>query len=144
MVNLKEIPDSELGHMLDTTNAYIRKLNEEVARREALDTTEASLDGLLVRYLQASGVRPGDEWQGPSSAVEAFPAAWTVTHDGALWKSAVSGNMDEPGDGDAWDRVGDDPKSPSTPGESLLVNEDVLLADHDAGPDGEEWVDEDG
>lgn len=131
MVNLTTIPDAELTHMVETTGVYMQKLENERDRREALANVESSLDSLLTRYLQASGVRPGGEWDGPSSAVDAYPCGWTVTHEGGLWESTVTGTIEEPGDGESWVHVGGDPLTPGAPGESVMVGDDVILSAND-------------
>lgn len=127
MVNLRELPDEELEHMIDTTDAYLRKLEKEQQRRETIKTAEENMNDLNVRYFQAMGIKDGQPWSGPSSAAEAYPEGWTATHMGGLWKSCQPGNIDEPGETDAWERVGDDPLQPRTPSESVLPGVGVLL-----------------
>lgn len=128
MVNLREIPDDQLKHMIDTTNDYLRKLAKEKSRRDTITSAADAINKLAEAYMQAVGVKDGDPWEGPSSAAEAYPRDWFVTHEHGLWKSRVAGNIEEPGDGDAWERVGDDPAFPSSPSETVLPGLGVVLS----------------
>lgn len=145
MVNLREIPDEELEQMIDTTNAYLRKLENERSRRDTITSAADSINTLAEAYMQAVGVKDGDPWEGPSSAAEAYPRGWSVTHEYGLWKSLVAGNIEEPGEGDGWERVGDDPAFPSSPSETVLPGLGVLLTpgEADEGTEEEEWMVED-
>lgn len=138
MVNLREIPDEELEHMIDTTDAYLRKLENERSRRDTITSAAESINKLSEAYMQAVGVKDGAPWEGPSSAAEAYPLGWSVTHEYGLWKSRVAGNIEEPGEGDAWERVGDDPAYPSSPSETVLPGPDVLLTPGDSDEENEE------
>ena len=145
MVNLREIPDEELEHMIDTTNDYLRKLAKEKSRRDTITSAADAINKLAEAYMQAVGVKDGDPWEGPSSAAEAYPRDWSVTHEYGLWKSRVAGNIEEPGEGDAWERVGDDPAFPSSPSETVLPGLGVLLTpgESDEGTEEEEEMVED-
>lgn len=145
MVNVREIPDEELEQMIDTTNAYLRKLENERSRRDTITSAADSINTLAEAYMQAVGVKDGDPWEGPSSAAEAYPRGWSVTHEYGLWKSLVAGNIEEPGEGDGWERVGDDPAFPSSPSETVLPGLAVLLTpgESDEGTEEEEWMVED-
>ena len=145
MVNLREIPDEELEHMIDTTNDYLRKLANEKSRRDTITSAADSINKLAEAYMQAVGVKDGAPWEGPSSAAEAYPRDWSVTHEYGLWKSRVAGNIEEPGEGDAWERVGDDPAFPSSPSETVLPGLAVLLTpgESDEGTEEEEEMVED-
>ena len=145
MVNLREIPDEELEHMIDTTNDYLRKLTNEKSRRDTITSAADSINKLAEAYMQAVGVKDGAPWEGPSSAAEAYPRDWSVTHEYGLWKSRVAGNIEEPGEGDAWERVGDDPAFPSSPSETVLPGLGVLLTpgESDEGTEEEEEMVED-
>ena len=138
MVNLREIPDEQLKHMIDTTNDYLRKLQNEKSRRDTITSAADSITKLAEAYLQAVGVKDGDPWEGPSSAAEAYPLGWSVTHEYGLWKSRVAGNIEEPGEGDAWERVGDDPAFPSSPSETVLPGLGVLLTPGESDEENEE------
>ena len=138
MVNLREIPDEQLKHMIDTTNDYLRKLQNEKSRRDTITSAADSINKLAETYLQAVGVKDGDPWEGPSSAAEAYPRDWSVTHEYGLWKSRVAGNIEEPGEGDAWERVGDDPAYPSSPSETVLPGLGVLLTPGESDEENEE------
>lgn len=138
MVNLREIPDEELEHMIDTTNDYLRKLTNEKSRRDTITSAADSINKLAEAYMQAVGVKDGDPWEGPSSAAEAYPRDWSVTHEYGLWKSRVAGNIEEPGEGDAWERVGDDPAFPSSPSETVLPGLGVLLTPGESDEENEE------
>ena len=138
MVNLREIPDEQLKHMIDTTNDYLRKLQNEKSRRDTITSAADSITKLAEAYLQAVGVKDGDPWEGPSSAAEAYPLGWSVTHEYGLWKSQVAGNIEEPGEGDAWERIGDDPAYPSSPSETVLPGLGVLLTPGESDEENEE------
>lgn len=142
MVNLREIPDEQLKHMIDTTNDYLRKLANEKSRRDTITSAADSINKLAEAYMQAVGVKDGEPWVGPSSAAEAYPRDWSVTHEYGLWKSQVAGNIEEPGEGDAWERVGDDPRFVRVPSESVLLGDDVLIfSPNESGEDDEEGED---
>ena len=138
MVNLREIPDEELEHMIDTTNDYLRKLTNEKSRRDTITSAADSINKLAEAYMQAVWVKDGAPWEGPSSAAEAYPRDWSVTHEYGLWKSRVAGNIEEPGEGDAWERVGDDPAFPSSPSETVLPGLGVLLTPGESDEENEE------
>ena len=138
MVNLREIPDEQLEHMIDTTNDYLRKLRNEKSRRDTITSAADSINKLAETYLQAVGVKDGDPWEGPSSAAEAYPLGWLVTHEYGLWKSRVAGNIEEPGEGDEWERIGDDPAYPSSPSETVLPGLGVLLTPGESDEENEE------
>ena len=138
MVNLREIPDEQLAHMINTTNDYLRKLANEKSRRDTITSAADAINKLAETYLQAVGVKDGDPWEGPSSAAEAYPRDWSVTHEYGLWKSRVAGNIEEPGEGDAWERVGDDPAYPSSPSETVLPGLGVLLTPGESDEENEE------
>lgn len=74
-----------------------RMINQELGRRNTLATAEKKAAELNREFLAASGVVSGDVWRQPTSAVDAYPKDWTVTHDGKQWVSLVSGNVWEPG-----------------------------------------------
>ena len=74
-----------------------RMIGAELSRRETLATAESRAAALNKEFLAAAGVTEGEEWRQPSSAVDAYPLDWTVTHDGKQWVSLVSGNVWEPG-----------------------------------------------
>ena len=145
MVNLREIPDDQLKHMINTTNDYLRKLANEKSRRDTITSAADAINKLAEAYMQAVGVKNGAPWEGPSSAAEAYPRDWFVTHEYGLWKSRVAGNIEEPGEGDAWERVGDDPAFPSSPSEAVLPGLGVLLTpgESDEGTEEEEEMVED-
>ncbi|MCD1285245.1 hypothetical protein, partial [Brevibacterium sp. CCUG 69071] len=67
---------------------------------------------LNTAYLAAAGVEQGQDWRQPTSAVDAYPLDWTVTHGGKTWISLVAGNVWEPGVS-AWREVVDDSGAPA-------------------------------
>lgn len=138
MVNLREIPDEQLAHMINTTNDYLRKLANEKSRRDTITSAADAINKLAEAYMQAVGMKDGAPWEGPSSAAEAYPRDWSVTHEYGLWKSRVAGNIEEPGEGDAWERVGDDPAFPSSPSETVLPGLGVLLTPGESDEENEE------
>ena len=79
-----------------------RQVADEATRRSILTSTAGSVDSILSAYLEAQGVKPGGEWTRPSSALDAYPAGWTVTHAGETWESATAGNISEPGADASW------------------------------------------
>ena len=135
MVNLRELTDAELAHMVDTTEAYLTKLKSETDRRKTIDTAQELVNDLNLRYFQALGRLNGVDWIGPSTASESYPRGWTVTHEGGVWKSTMPGNIEEPGQGEAWERLGDDPRYVQTPGETVLIGADVLVSGGDEEDD---------
>lgn len=130
MVNLKTLPDDELENMVETTAEYLKSLESEQKRRTAIESAEASMENIMISYFQALGKKPGEPWEGASSAIEAYPKGWTATHEGRLWESLEPGNLEEPGEGEAWDDLGDVPDEGDSgtlvPSENLLPGEDVL------------------
>ena len=90
MVNLREIPDEQLAHMINTTNDYLRTLANEKSRRDTITSAADAINKLAEAYMQAVGVKNGAPWEGPSSAAEAYPRDWFVTHEYGLWKSRRS------------------------------------------------------
>ncbi|MDK8434289.1 hypothetical protein [Brevibacterium sp. H-BE7] len=92
----------QLRHMID----------QELQRRDTLATAEAKATELNTAYLAAAGVEQGQDWRQPTSAVDAYPLDWTVTHGGKTWISLVAGNVWEPGVS-AWREVVDDSGAPA-------------------------------
>ena len=74
-----------------------RLIGVELSRRETLATAEVKAAALNKEFLAAAGVVDGDEWRQPTSAVDAYPLDWTVTHDGKTWVSLTPANVWEPG-----------------------------------------------
>ena len=85
----------------DATDAELRKLKRmidtELSRRETLATAEKKAADLNAEFLAAAGVTDGDVWRQPTSAVDAYPKDWTVTHDGKTWMSLTPANVWPPG-----------------------------------------------
>ncbi|MCQ9367943.1 hypothetical protein NQ036_06755 [Brevibacterium sp. 91QC2O2] len=90
-----------MGSIRDATDAelvqYRQAIETELARRATLRTAEAQSLQLNADYLAAAGVVEGQEWRQPTSAVDAYPAGWRVTHAGTLWESTTPANVWEPG-----------------------------------------------
>lgn len=72
-------------------------IDQELQRRDTLATAEAKATELNTAYLAAAGVEQGQKWRQPTSAVDAYPLDWTVTHGGKEWVSLVTANVFEPG-----------------------------------------------
>lgn len=140
MVNLRELPDEELEYMLDTTEAYLKKLQSETQRRLTIASAAEMVNDLNLRYFQALGRVDGAEWEGPSTASESYPRDWTVTHEAGVWRSLESGNIEEPGQGDAWEWIGRDPRVALYPGDDVLPGGDVILGSDDEDDDGDEAI----
>lgn len=90
MVALTEVPDAEL-------EAYRQAIVAEQDRRRTLATAENQATELNTAYLAAAGIKPGDPWQQPTSAVDAYPKGWEAPHAGKDWVSLFNGNVWEPG-----------------------------------------------
>lgn len=71
--------------------------NSEKSRREVLAQAPKDLDKINSDVLYASGNTPESPWRQPTSAVDAYPMNWTVTHNGSSWSSTVASNVWEPG-----------------------------------------------
>ena len=85
----------------DATDAELRRLKTmidgELSRRETLATAEKRAADLNAEFLAAAGVTDGDVWRQPTSAVDAYPKDWTVSHGGKTWVSLIAANVWEPG-----------------------------------------------
>lgn len=68
-----------------------------LGRRSIIEGAPMEADRLAREVLEAEGVACGDPWRQPTGAHDAYPAGWTVTHDGALWESLTPANVWEPG-----------------------------------------------
>ena len=73
-----------------------RMIDGELSRRETLATAEKKAADLNAEFLAAAGVTDGDVWRQPTSAVDAYPKDWTVTHDGKTWVSLTPANVWQP------------------------------------------------
>ena len=89
-MDIGSVSDAEL-HQLK------RMIDGELSRRETLATAEKRAADLNAEFLAAAGVTDGDVWRQPTSAVDAYPKDWTVTHDGKTWVSLIAANVWEPG-----------------------------------------------
>lgn len=100
-----------MGTITDATDRelerYRRAIVAEQERRETIATAESRAAALNKEFLAAAGVAEGEEWRQPTSAVDAYPLDWTVTHDGKQWVSLVAANVWEPGVS-AWREVVED------------------------------------
>ena len=82
-------------------------IDGELSRRETLANAEKRAADLNAEFLAAAGVTDGDVWRQPTSAVDAYPKDWTVTHDGKTWVSLIAANVFKPGVS-AWREVVDE------------------------------------
>src|SRR5699024_970015 len=89
-MDIGSVSDAEL-HQLK------RMIDGELSRRETLATAEKRAADLNAEFLAAAGVTDGDVWLQPTSAVDAYPKDWTVSHDGKRWVSLIAANFWEPG-----------------------------------------------
>src|SRR5699024_5275389 len=98
----------------DASDAELRQLKRmidgELSRRETLATAEKRAADLNAEFLAAAGVTDGDVWRQPTSAVDAYPKDWTVTHDGKTWVSLTPANVWEPPT--AWREVVEEGETP--------------------------------
>ena len=89
-MDIGSVSDAELRRLK-------RMIDGELSRRETLATAEKRAADLNAEFLAAAGVTDGDEWRQPTSAVDAYPKDWTVTHGGKTWVSLTPANVWEPG-----------------------------------------------
>ena len=80
MIDLNTLDDIDLARLI--ADAY-----REQQRRRVIAEAPARADQAAREYLTASGRDPGDPWQAPSGAHDAFPEGWLVEHDGKTWES---------------------------------------------------------
>ena len=72
-------------------------IDTELSRRETLASAGRAMDDIARSVLAASGQVVGGVWVQPTSAMDAYPQGWTVTHDGKRWVSLTPANVWEPG-----------------------------------------------
>ena len=77
--------------------ALAARVEREVTRRRTLTRARENAQQANREYLLASGRAPGEAWAPPSSAIDAYPAGWTVAHGGKRWESLTASNVHEPG-----------------------------------------------
>ena len=87
----------------------LAQLKRESDKSSARSTALKEMDGTLRDRLQAEGVSLGNKWERPGDASEAYPYRWMAKHNGKVWQSLKSVNMDEPGSSDAWKEVSLEP-----------------------------------
>lgn len=88
--DLAELTDEQLSLL-------IVEAQDEIARRADLDFIPHEMERLSERWAEASGRQPGDPWEQPTGAHDAYLLGWTVIHDGREWESLVPANVWEPG-----------------------------------------------
>ena len=88
-MDIGSVSDAELRQLK-------RMIDGELSRRETLATAEKKAADLNAEFLAAAGVTDGDVWRQPTSAVDAYPKDWTVTHDGKTWVSLTPANVWQP------------------------------------------------
>lgn len=105
-----------MGLIADATDQELERTRlaivAEQERRRTLATAAQQADKLNADYLAAAGIEPGDPWVQPTSAVDAYPLGWTVTHGGKTWVSLTPANVWEPGVS-GWREVVDDGGPPA-------------------------------
>lgn len=72
-------------------------IDTELSRRETLANAGRAMDDIARSVLAASGQVVGGVWVQPTSATNAYPQGWTVTHDGKEWVSLTPANVWIPG-----------------------------------------------
>lgn len=90
MTDLTALTDTELADLH-------RAVLTQIAHRASLATMEADTAATNERYLRAVGREPGQPWEQPSGAHNAYPVGWEVTHDNKTWQSLTPANVWEPG-----------------------------------------------
>lgn len=90
MTDLTKLTDADLASLH-------RAVLTQIAHRASLATMEADAAATNERYLRATGREPGQPWEQPSGAHNAYPAGWEVTHDNKTWQSLTPANVWEPG-----------------------------------------------
>lgn len=104
IVDVSKLSDDDLAALLDAARAEAQKRR---ALREAQDATPD-----LSEALQAVlGRSPGDEWEQPLGAHDAYPEGWEVGHGGKRWVSLLPANVYEPGDS-GWRELPDEDGTP--------------------------------
>jgi len=78
---------------------YEHKANvqAEHERRKILANAPLQAVETNLAYLWAEGVEPGQEWQQPTGAHDAYPKNWVTEHESKTWVSLIDGNVWEPG-----------------------------------------------
>lgn len=92
-------PD-EIADLSDADlDALVSQLQQEQQRRWEVRNALDSIDRATTAVLEAEGVKPGEPWQEPTGAHNAYPRDWTVAgEDGELYISQIAGNTHRPGD----------------------------------------------
>lgn len=85
-----DLDDTELA-------ALAARVEREVTRRRTLSRARETAQQANRDYLLAAGRAPGGAWAPPTSAIDAYPSGWTVTHGGKTWESLTASNVHEPG-----------------------------------------------
>ena len=90
-LDVTRLPDDELAALLDAAR-------DEYQRRQAITTALNDAPELIPAYQAVvEGRSPGDPWQQPLGAFDAYPEGWEVEHGGRAWVSLIPANVYEPG-----------------------------------------------
>ena len=136
MIDYTQLSDDEL-------EAEFARINAERTRRQGLDTVyqqiehvldDAERKGLIQRH------EPGDPWEQPSGAHDAYRRDDETTHLGKIWVSTVTPNVWEPGVSGWREKPGEDPET----GEPHIPEYVQPTGAHDAYNTGEQILWEDG
>lgn len=90
MIDLTALSDEEL-------EAIRQDVGAEMERRRVIAQAPIRMEEITQEYSKAVGREHGDAWVQPSSAVDAYPVGWVVTHEGKRWENLTPANAWEPG-----------------------------------------------
>src|SRR5690625_1615937 len=92
------MPHPDLADLDDASLAQLRvDILTEIERRETIASAPERMDRIARDYLGASGTSEGEAWVQPTSAVDAYPQGWIVTHNGKTWEALTPACVWEPG-----------------------------------------------
>lgn len=81
------------NYSLESLRALRNDVEVEIRHRVLMEHIPAQMNELSSKYLDAQGVKSGDEWK----SMTPYPKGWEVVHEGERWLSLIPGNVWEPG-----------------------------------------------
>lgn len=93
MIDLTTLTNEELADLH-------QRSGEELARRQTVEAFVQEVEAVYARARESGGIRnpvPGEPWEQPLGAHDAYAKGDLVTHDGVRWVSTVTPNVWEPG-----------------------------------------------